>query len=130
MLSEAEKMEKKWSKFWKSSVQTRKQRKYKFNAPLHVKHKMVSSALSKELRKEYGIRSVPVRKGDFVKVITGQFRGKSGKVTKVSVSLMYVHVEGATISRADGTESFYPIHPSNVMITKLELTDKTRVSKI
>jgi len=123
-------MEKKWSKFWKSSVQTRKQRKYKFNAPLHVKHKMVSSALSKELRKEYGIRSVPVRKGDFVKVITGQFRGKSGKVTKVSVSLMYVHVEGATISRADGTESFYPIHPSNVMITKLELTDKTRVAKI
>ncbi len=123
-------MEKKWSKFWKSSVQTRKQRKYKFNAPLHVKHKMVSSALSKELRKEYDIRSVPVRKGDFVKVITGQFRGKSGKVTKVSVSLMYVHVEGATISRADGTESFYPIHPSNVMITKLELTDKTRVAKI
>ena len=43
---------------------------------------------------------------------------------------MYVHVEGATISRADGTESFYPIHPSNVMITKLELTDKTRVAKI
>ena len=123
-------MEKKWSKFWKSSVQTRKQRKYKFNAPLHVKHKMVSSALSKELRKEYGIRSVPVRKGDFVKVITGQFRGKSGKVTKVSISLIDCHVEGATISRADGTESFYPIHPSNVMITKLELTDKTRVAKI
>jgi len=123
-------MEKKWSKFWKSSVQTRKQRKYKFNAPLHVKHKMVSSALSKELRKEYDIRSVPVRKGDFVKVIAGQFRGKSGKVTKVSVSLMYVHVEGATISRADGTDSFYPIHPSNVMITKLDLTDKTRVAKI
>lgn len=123
-------MEKKWSKFWKSSVQTRKQRKYKFNAPLHVKHKMVSAPLSKELRKEFAIRSVPVRTGDFVKVIAGQFKGKSGKVTKVSVTRMYAHVEGATVSRADGTDSFYPIHPSNLMITKLELTDKMRAAKV
>ncbi len=123
-------MKKEWSKFWKSSVQTRKQRKYVHNAPLHVKHKMVSSSLSKDLRKEFSIRSVPVRTGDLVQVIAGQFKGKRGKVTKVSVARTFAHVEGATIHRADGTDSFYPIHPSNLMITKLELTDKTRAAKI
>ena len=123
-------MKKEWSKCWKSSIQTRKQRKYVHNAPLHVKHKLLGSSLSSELRTEHNIRSVPVRKGDTVKVITGQFRGKSGKVVKVSVSRKYAHVEGATIQRADGTESFYPIHPSNLQIIKLDLTDKLRSSKV
>jgi len=123
-------MEKKWSKFWKASVQTRKQRKYVYNAPLHIKHKLMGSSLSKDIRKELGIRSAPVRVGDQVKVITGQFKGKIGKVTKVSVSRMYAHIEGATIHRADGTESFYPIHPSNLVILKLDMNDKLRTSKL
>ena len=67
---------KKFSKFWKSSTQARKQRKYVHNAPLHIKHKMLASSLSKELRKEHGVRSVPVRKDDFVTIKSGQFKGK------------------------------------------------------
>lgn len=123
-------MEKKFSKSWKSSSQTRKQRKYVFNAPLHIKHKLVSSALSKELRKDYSIRSVPVRVGDIVTVKSGQFKGISGKVTKVSLARVFAHVEGAVLKRADATEAHYPIHPSNLEITKLNLDDKLRVAKI
>jgi len=123
-------MKNRWSKFWKSSTQTRKQRKYVYNAPLHIKHKMMSSNLSKDLRKEYGIRSIPVRKGDTVLIKTGQFKDKSGKVTKVSLKSSFVHIEGALIKRADGTDSMYPIHPSNLMITKLDLTDEMRVKKL
>jgi len=124
------KMKKRFSKFWNSSTKARKQRKYVFNAPLNIRHKLCSSSLSSELRKTYSIRSVPVRKGDFVKIESGQFRGKSGKVTKVMLSRMRIHVEGAVIKRADGTDSFYPVHPSNVQITKLETSDKLRVEKI
>ena len=123
-------MKNRWSKFWKSSTQTRKQRKYVYNAPLHIKHKMMSSNLSKDLRKEYEIRSIPVRKGDTVLIKTGQFKDKSGKVTKVSLKGSFVHIEGALIKRADGTDSMYPIHPSNLMITKLDLTDELRVKKL
>ena len=123
-------MEKKWSNKWNSSTQRRKQRKYLFNAPLHIKRKLINASLSKELRKEYSTRSIPVRKGDTVKIISGGFKDVSGKVTKVSLARTFIHVEGATVKRADGTESLYPIHPSNVVIVKLELNDKQRVQKI
>lgn len=123
-------VQKLWSKEWKSSTQSRKQRKYVYKAPLHIKHKMCSSGLSKELRKEYGFRSIPVRKGDTVKAISGQFKGQSGKVTKVSLSRMKVYVDGFTIKRSDGTDSMYPVHPSNLEIIKLDLGDKRRSEKL
>ena len=123
-------MKKLWSKVWKSSSQIRKQRKYAHNAPLHVKHKMAASALSKELRAEYKIRSVPVRKGDTVLVNVGDKKGNSGKVTKVSYARMAVFIEGVENTKADGSKVLYPVHPSNLTITKLDTTDKKRVSKI
>lgn len=123
-------MEKKFSKAWKSSVQARKQRKYLHNAPLHIRHKLTGANLSKELRKEYGIRSIPVRKGDTVKVMTGTSKGKTGKVTKVSLTKIAIFIEGVEQSRADGTKALYPTHPSNVQITKLDTSDKLRVEKI
>ena len=123
-------MKKLWSKFWKSSTQKRKQRKYVHNAPMHVKHKLVGASLSKELRKEHGIRSIPVRKGDTVKIETGNYKSKSGKVTRVSLAKVAVYIDNIDVTRADGTKALYPIHPSNVTITKLDLTDKRRVQKI
>lgn len=123
-------MKKTWSKFWNSSSQTRKQRKYVHNAPLHIKHKLVSSGLSSELKQKYNVRSLPVRKGDTVTIITGQFKGTSGKVTKISLARMYAHIEGAVIKKQNGSDSFYPIHPSNLKITELNLSDKLRVKKI
>lgn len=119
-----------WSKAWNSSVQPRKQRKYLYNAPLHVKHKLLSASLSSDLKKEYGIRSFTLRKGDSVKVVRGQFKGTVGKITKVSLKQTFVHVDGASVTKSDGSQSLYPIHPSNVIIQKLELTDKQRAEKL
>ena len=115
---------------WKCSSQPRKQRKYLHNAPLHIKHRLMSAPLSKDLKKEYNTRSVKVRKGDTVSIKTGQFKSKSGKVVKVSLARGVIFVEGAHIPRADGTNSNYPIHPSNVEIIKLDLDDKLRVEKL
>ena len=123
-------MKKLWSRFWKSSGQTRKQRKYNHNAPLHVKHRQMSASLSKELRKEHVVRSVPLRKGDTVKMISGSFKGQSGKVIKISLAKKAAYIEGAEVSRVDGSKALYPVHPSNVRITKLDLTDKKRAEKI
>ena len=124
------KMIKKWSKSWNSASQPRKQRKYLYNAPLHIKHKLCNVALSKDLKKEHNARSIPVRKGDTVKIMTGSFKEKTGKVSKVSLIRTKVFVEGAAVKRRDGTESLYPIHPSNVMITKLDLSDKKRAESL
>ena len=123
-------MKKLWSKSWKASTQKRKQRKYIFNAPLHIKHKLIGVSLAKELRVEYNTRSIPARTGDTVKIMAGQFKETTGKVTKVSLGRTKVYVEGASVKRRDGSDAPYPIHPSNLMITKLDLSDKKRADKI
>ena len=123
-------MKKEWSKSWNSSIQTRKQRKYVYKAPLHIKHRFLNASLVKELREQYNTRSVPVRKGDTVKVITGSSKGAEGAVSKVSLSNVRIFVEGVDVSKANGSKVLYPIHPSNVKITKLDLSDKRREEKL
>lgn len=48
-----------------------KTRKAQFNAPAHVKRKMVSAHLSKELSAKYGRKAVRVCVGDTVIVVRG-----------------------------------------------------------
>ena len=75
-------MKKKFSPKWKASKRPGKQRKFKANAPLHTKSRGMSAHLSKELRKKHAKSSIQIRKGDSVKVMKGQFRGKSGKIER------------------------------------------------
>ena len=119
-------MKKKFSKSWKSSKQPRKQRKYRANAPLNIKRKFISSHLSKELREKYSIRNIRIRKDDKVKIIRGQFKGKTGKITKVITKKSKVFIENIQNIKNDGTKTYYPIDPSNLIITELNLTDKKR----
>lgn len=109
-----------------ASKQPRKQRRALFNAPLHARQKLVGAPLSPELREKYGIRTLPVRKGDKVKIMRGDFKGHIGKVVKVDLKRVRIFIEGVTIKRSDGTPVFRPIHPSNVMIVELDLSDEWR----
>ncbi|MBN1502027.1 50S ribosomal protein L24 [Candidatus Woesearchaeota archaeon] len=119
-------MKTKFSTNWKSSTQPRKQRKYRYNAPKHIKGKNLGSHLTQDLRKKYGKRSVRIRTGDKVKIMRGQFRGKTGKVEKVNVKTEKVFISNIAIEKRDGTKVAYPIHASNLMITELNLQDKRR----
>lgn len=47
----------------------RKNRKRHFEAPSHIRRKLMSSPLSKELRQKYNVRTMPIRKDDEVQVI-------------------------------------------------------------
>jgi len=123
-------MKTKFSKTWNRSKQPRKQRKYRFNAPLHIKQKFLSVNLSKELRKKYDKRSMEIRKEDTVKIMRGQFRGKTGKVEKVDRKKTEVYVHGMEVAKKDGSKTNYPIHPSNLMITSLYLDDKKRLKRL
>ena len=115
---------------WKNSTQPRKQRKYRYNAPLHVKQKFVHVHLSKDLRQKHGFRSIQVKKGDKVKILRGGFKGKDGKVDRVSLKREKVYVLGLENIRKEGTRNLVPITPSNLMIIKLDLTDKKRKQKL
>ena len=119
-------MKTKFSSSWIKSKQPRKQRKYRHNAPLHIKQKFVSVHLSKELRKKYSKRSMNLRKGDGVKVARGKFKDKTGKVDEVSVKKTSVYINGIEIVKKDGTKARYPINPSNLIITDISMDDKMR----
>ena len=119
-------MKKKFSKSWKSSKQPRKQRKYIYNAPLHTRHRLMSAPLSKELSKKYNKRSIPIKTGDKVKIMIGQFKKKTGEVTSVNLKKLKVYVDNAYRTKRDGTKAFYPIYPSNLLITELKIDDKER----
>ncbi len=109
------------------SSQPRKVRKRMiYQAPLHVKAKQLVAPLSKELQKELGIKRLRVRKGDTVLIVRGSYKGIEGRVVRVSVKKCRIYVEGATRTKSDGTEIYVPIHPSKVVITKLDLSDERR----
>ncbi len=119
-------MKKKFSKSWVRSVQPRKQRKYRYHAPLHLRHKLLSAHLDKKLREELKRRSVGVRKGDEVVVMRGEFRKQRGVVSKVDMKKLKIYVENIKVKRVSGQEVQVPIEPSNIKIVKLNLDDKAR----
>ncbi len=110
---------KEWSRNWKKSKNTRKQRKYRYNAPLHIKGKFLSAHLSKELRKKTKRRSIRIKKGDKITVLRGQFKKQKGTISDIDLKNNKVYVDKVEIKKKDGTTSFYPINPSNLMITEL-----------
>ncbi len=115
---------------WISSKNRRKQRKYIANAPLHVKGKFLNVQLSKTLAKKHSLRSIRIRKGDKVKVMSGQYKGKASPVAKVDLKNTKVHLENIFNLKRDGSKSYYPIHPSNLQIQELNMDDKKRTQKI
>ncbi|MEK6949865.1 MAG: 50S ribosomal protein L24, partial [Nanoarchaeota archaeon] len=82
--------------------------------------------LSKDLHKKYGKRSANLRKGDSVKISRGQFRNKTGKVEEVNLKETRAYVSGIEHVKKDETKSRLPIHPSNLIITELNMDDKRR----
>src|SRR3989344_1718417 len=123
-------MKSSFSTSWKSSVQPRKQRKYRHNAPLHVKQKLMHSHISTDLRKKHGKRSLGLRKGDSVMIMRGQFRKKTGKVEQIDLKKSIVYVSGIDITKKDGTKVRFPLQPSNLMITEIMMDDKKRQKSI
>lgn len=127
------------------SSKSSKQRKSQFNAPMHVRRKRMSARLQLDKPDERlaGIRSVTVRVGDTVRVVRGdqahggkRVGGKRntnplvGKVVSLNIDTGRLVIEGATSVKADNKEEALPIHCSNVVVTRLDETDKLRMQKL
>ena len=110
------------------SIQPRKQRKALYTAPLHIRRKLMSANLSKDLRADIGKRSLPIRVGDKVQVVRGDFKGHEGKVESIDAKRYKVTVEGVTLSKPDGNAVLLPIHPCNLMIIEADFKDERRIN--
>jgi len=103
-----------------------KQRKMLYQAPDHVRHRLLAAHLSPQLRATHIAKSLPVRSGDTVRVMRGDHKGFEGKISRVDLKKYRIYVEGLSREKADGTTIFVPIHPSKVLVTHLDLDDKWR----
>lgn len=112
------------------SKKARKQRKRLFNAPLHKKRKWLASHLAENLLLKYDHRSTTIVKDDTVKVMRGSFKGHEDKVARVDIRKQIVEIEGITTTKADGTKIAKPMQASNLLLTKLNLTDNWRRKKL
>ena len=103
-----------------------KQRKRMYQASVSGRYRRFSAPLSSKLKESHGTNSVPIRKGDTVMIMRGDRRNTEGKVTQIDTQKYRIFVEGANREKVDGTSIPVPIHPSKVMITRLNLDDKWR----
>jgi large subunit ribosomal protein L24 len=86
----------------------------------------MAAPLSPELVKSKGAKTLPVRKGDTVRVVRGDHLGFEGKVSRVDLKRYRIFLEGLTREKVDGTNIFVSVHPSKVMIKNLKLDDNWR----
>lgn len=106
--------------------QARKQRKRLFSMPLHAKRALLAVTLSKPLRAKFKRRNLELRRGDRVKVVSGDFKGTAGEVMDVNVRANKVYVDKVLVKKRDGTEVLRALRPASLIITDIDLRDKER----
>jgi len=101
-----------------------------YTASQHLLSKQLGSHLAKDLKEKYHCKSLRVVEGDSVKVLRGEFKGIEGKVTRVSTEKRGIAIEGIKREKLKGGNVDIYIHPSNVIITSLNLEDKWRQNRL
>ena len=101
-----------------------------FQATLQNRSKQMGSALSKDLHKKYGKRSVRVIEGDHVTILRGEFKGVDGKITQISTEKLSVAIDGVKKEKTKGDKFDVYIHTSNLVVTSLNSSDKWRIAKL
>ena len=109
---------------------TKMRNKMIYQASSQTKSKQLGSALSKDLHKKYGKRSVRVIEGDSVTIVRGEFKGVDGKVSKISKPKSSVAIEGVKKEKTKGDKFDVYIHTSNLVVTSLSTEDKWRIAKL
>ena len=99
-------------------------------ATFQTRSKQLGSALSKDLQKKYGKRSVRVNEGDSIKIVRGEFKGVDGKIAKISPQKNSVTIEGIKKEKTKGDKFDVYIHTSNLLVTSLNSENRWRIAKL
>jgi len=99
------------------SKKPRKQRKALYNYYNHQRSKLLSTRVADFLRDEYGIKRLPLRVGDHVRITRGEFADFEGEVLEI-IKNQRAKIKEAQLEKTDGTQFHPPIHVSNLIITK------------
>lgn len=105
-----------------------KQRKYLFTLPIHKRRSLLTAPLIKSVSERLKIKRIPVRKNDEVTIYKGDYKGVKGLVTRVDRRRGKIFIEGVTREKSDGTVVPIPVSPYNVVISKVDTSDKRRLT--
>jgi len=105
------------------SSSRRKQRLRHFDAASSEVRRRMSCRLSKELREKYGVKSLPIRKNDEVRILKGKARKKTGKVVQVYRRRWCIYVDKVQRDKQNGQSVFLPIKTDYCVIQKLHLNN-------
>ena len=103
-----------------------KQRRRMLTGVYHIKRKLLVAPIDKKIIKETGKARAALRKGDSVKVLVGDNKGKSSTVERVNYDKGIVYLKDFKVTNSRGQEKLLPFKASNLVITTLVLTDKKR----
>jgi ribosomal protein uL24 len=110
----------------------RRQRKALYTASTFQRRRRMTVPLSRDLRRRFAARSLPVRKGDTVRVLSGSFEGREERVAKVERRTYSVILDNVTVKTGEDKLKPLPIRTSHLVLTRLNLSDawRRRVLKV
>lgn len=103
------------------SKKPRMQRKALYEVKNHQVSPLMTVSLDKSLQEEYGVKRIPLRKEDFVRVVKGEFNGIEGKVLSLDKKTRKITIEECTLQKKDGSNYYVPISVANIVITKFTM---------
>lgn len=95
-----------------------KQRNAQRRAKYHQVHKLFTVPLDKSLQEEWGVKKMPIRKDDVVKVVKGEFEGIQGKILSIDKKMLKVTIEECTFEKKNGQTGYQKIHVSKLLLMK------------
>jgi len=104
----------------------RRQRKALYTADTFERRIRMTVPLSRELRSRFHRRSVPVRKGDTVRVLSGSYAGREERVARIDRRGYSVTLDNVTLKTADEKMKPLSLGVGHLVITRLNLSDPWR----
>lgn len=104
----------------------RRQRRALYTATTFERRRRMTVQLSRELRRRFHRRSVALRKGDTVRVLSGSYKGREERVAKIDRRGYAVSLDNVTLKAADEKMKPLGLRPGHLVITRLNLSDSWR----
>jgi len=95
-----------------------KQHKALFNSKNHQRSKLLTCRLADFVQEEFGIKRIPIRTGDSVRITKGEFKDFEGEVIRLDRKKRLAYLKEVQFSKSDGTNYSVPLAISKLIITR------------
>lgn len=110
----------------RSPRSARRQRKALYESSTQERRRRMTVPLSRELKSRFHRRSLPIRKGDTVRILGGSYVGREERVAKVNRRSFSVTLDNVTSKTGESKQTPLPIRTGHLVLIRLNLADPYR----